>query len=155
MPDQLVPEQFAEVAKLSDEQRAKNRKAVTALSNPELTRQVIAEVNADYLSHQPRPLSAHLETMSDESFKELMGWVLFGRDYSPINGDPFEVLERYIRDATIYPREIQEIYLEQKPIGKYLRNAMVHIRTTTSRDIERAQKGEEYETSEEEEEDVD
>jgi hypothetical protein len=148
MTEQLVPEQFAEAARLSDEARAKHRQAVTAVGNPELTQQVQAEVNAEYMSGQPGPLYAYFEKMSDESFKELMGWVLFGRDYAPSDGDPSEVLGRYIRDATIYPRDVQEMYLEQKPVGKYLRNAMEHILTTTHRDIERAQ-DDNYETGEE------
>jgi hypothetical protein len=151
MTERLVPEQFAEIARLSDEARAKHRQAVTANSNPELTRQVLAVAEAEYMSLQPRPLFTYMATMSDESFKELMGWVLFGRDYTPRDGNPFEVLERYIRDATIYPRDVQEIYLEQKPIGKYLRKAMEHILTTTSRDIERAE-DDDYETGEEGEE---
>ncbi|MGD0788669.1 MAG: hypothetical protein ABR898_11840 [Terracidiphilus sp.] len=88
--------------------------------------------------------------MSDESFKELMGWVLFGRDYTPREGDPSVILGQYIRDAIIYPCDIQESYLEAKPIGENLRDAMKHLLTTTSKDIERAQK-DECETGEEEE----
>jgi hypothetical protein len=150
MPMQLVPEEFAEIAKLSDEERAESKQAVTAVSNPELAEQVRAHYLRERLGGTPRQaLSSQLQALSDESFKQLMGWVLFGRDYAPSKGDPSIVLEQYIRDATIYPRNYQESYLEQKPIGKYLRRAMEHILTTTSRDIERAQKAE-YEIDEEE-----
>jgi hypothetical protein len=153
MPKQLVPDQFVEIARLSDEERNKVRKAVTSNSNPEMTQQIIALSKAEYLSHQPSPVFAYLGKMSDESFKELMWWVLFGRDYTFVNGDPTEVLGRYIRDATIYPRDAQEIYLKQKPIGKYLRKAMEHLLTTTSRDIERAQSDEYEEEEDREDED--
>jgi hypothetical protein len=149
MPELLVPDQFAEIARLSDEERAQHRQAGADVSNPELPQQVLAEAKTAYISRRPRPLFAYLEAMSDKSFKELMGWVLFGRDYTPMDGDPTIVLGQYIRDATIYPRNIQEMYLAQKPIGKYLRSALEHILTTTSRDIERAQ-NENYEGNEEE-----
>jgi hypothetical protein len=57
MPRQLVPDQFVEIARLSDEERAKVRKAVTSNSNPEMAQQIISLVKAEYLSHQPSPVS--------------------------------------------------------------------------------------------------
>ncbi len=151
MVKQLVPEQFAEIARLSDETRAASRQEVGAASNPEMSEQVRAQYEKECLGGTPRQaLYERLGALSDESFKELMVWVLFGRDYKPIEGDPSLVLGRFITDAVIYPRDFQESYLEQKPIGRYLRDAMQHLLTTNSRDIERAQ-NDEYETDEEEE----
>ena len=147
----LVPEQFAEIARLSDEERTENRQAVTAISNSELTEQVRAQFDKERLGGTPRQaLFESLGALSDESFKELMGWVLFGRDYKPSDGDPVAILQRNIRDATIYPRNYQESYLEQKPIGKYLRSAMMKIQTVTPEDVERAQDSD-YEQGEDEE----
>ena len=95
MPTQLIPQQFAEIARLSDVVRADDIQAVTANSNPEMGKQVLAHFNRECLVGTPRQdLYAHLEALSDESFKELMGWVLFGRDYTPRDGDPTEVLGR-------------------------------------------------------------
>lgn len=151
MPNQLVPEEFAEIARLSDEARAEAKQAVTAISNPKLGEQALAQLDRECMGGTPRQaLDEHLRALSDESFKKLMGWVLFGRDYKPWNGDPSLVLGQCISDATIYPRHHQEGYLEQKPIGEYLRDAMRHILTTTSKDIERAQR-DEYETDDEDE----
>jgi hypothetical protein len=150
MTKPLVPEQFAEIARLSDQTRAEDDLSVTAESNPKLTEQVQAQFDKECLGGTPRQaLYENLSALSDESFKELMGWVLFGRDYTPREGDPSVVLGQYISDAIIYPRDIQESYLEAKPIGEYLRDAMKHLLTTTSKDIERAQK-DECETGEEE-----
>ena len=138
----LVPEQFAEIARLSDQSRAEDERSVTATRNPELADQVRAQYEKERLGgtlHQR--LYERLAELSDESFRELMGWVIFGRDYSPEEGDPTFVLGKYIRTAVIDPRNIQESYLEDKPIGEYLRNAMTYILTITSEDIERAQNG--------------
>jgi hypothetical protein len=140
MPEWLVPEQFAEIARLSDESRARDRQAVTAVSNPELGEQARALYEKERLGGTPREaLSELLRAMSDESFKDLIGWVIFGRDYTPREGDPSIALGRYINAAITHPRNIWEMYLEEKPIGEYLRSAMHFILTTTSRDIERAQ----------------
>jgi DNA-binding transcriptional ArsR family regulator len=129
-----MPPQFEEIARLSDIARAESARAVTSHSNPELTREVIAVVKAEYESGKPRALYSALMALSDESFKELTGWVLFGRDYSPDQGEPDEVLMRYIDSPEISPREAGVIYLERKPIGKYLRNAVEHLSGPSVRD---------------------
>lgn len=134
------PQEFAEIARLSDRTRADVGRAVTATGNPGLSKQVQAQVQKEYRGGTTRQaLFEHLGALSDDSFKELMGWMLFGRDYTPVDGDPYIVLERYISDAVIYPRAAQESYLEQKPIGEYLRNAEEHLESTTREDIESAQ----------------
>jgi len=68
-----------------------------------------------------------------------MGWTLFGRDYGPVLGDPWRVLDRFIREAVVHPRRYQEEYINEKPIGEYLREAVRHLEFTTIEDIENAQ----------------
>src|SRR5450631_4391825 len=82
-----MPPQFEEIARLSDIALAESALAVTSQSNPELTREVIAIVKAEYESGNPRALYSALMALSVELFKELTGWVLFGRDYSPDQGE--------------------------------------------------------------------
>jgi hypothetical protein len=151
MPKLLVPEQFAEIARLSDEERSEDSTATTDSGFGERAR---ARYVRERLGGTPTPRQAlfeHLEALSDESFKELLGWVIFGRDYEPGEGDPSIALGHYIDAAVIYPRNLQEMYLQEKPIGKYLRAATHSLLTTTSRDIERAQR-DEYDEDQQEEE---
>jgi hypothetical protein len=154
--ERLVPEQFAELARLSDLLRAEHVTVATVTGTSEALQRLRANLEKERLGGTPRQvLDAHLKAMSDESFKELTGWVLFGRQYTPLAGDPTEILAQYIKRATVFPRHAQVGYLERKPIGEYLRAAMKHIETTTSEDIARAQRRErgEYEEVDEVEED--
>ena len=151
MVEQLVPDQFVEIARLSDEADADSEQTITANSNPEMTEQAIADFQRQCLGGTPdRALYEYLSTMSDELFKELMGWVLFGRDYTPMDGDPERILGEYIRNAVIHPRQYEEVYLGQKPIGKYLRSAWRYM-LMTNEDLAQARR-DEGETGEDEEE---
>jgi hypothetical protein len=120
-----VPEKFAEIVKLNDE----DQRTDTRLS-PE------ARFEADVKRTGPKPLSVAIDALSDADFRDLMGWTLFGRDYSPDDGDPAEALVRFIREAVIYPRAAMGGYIEQKPIGEYLRAAVEHLERIPS-DAER------------------
>jgi hypothetical protein len=70
-----------------------------------------------------------VHALTDEDFRYLMGWTLFGRDYKPSEGNPHDALGEYVRKSVIYPRDVQESYLEDKPIGEYLRAAVEHLAT--------------------------
>lgn len=129
MPDN---EKFKHIERLSDAERDWYESHAGVHTAAEITPGALSEFEAEYTSKQPRPLSAAIDALSDADFKELMGWVLFGREYTPEDGDPCEVLSRYTQNAVIYPRDEQADYLEQKPIGKYLRKAIEHLETTTS-----------------------
>lgn len=105
-----IPEEFQDIARLNDAERRK-------------------EYNASeyWMRGEPSPLSSAMDALSEESFRELMGWVLFGRDYSTADGEPGEELGKYIRGAITEPRNLQTGYLEAKPIGEYLRQAVDHL----------------------------
>jgi hypothetical protein len=147
----ILPPEFEEIARLSDIARAESRQSSRAHSNPELTEHARAQLNAEYESGKPTPLFAAMMALSDESFKELSGWTLFGRDYTYAQGEPFQILQRYIDSPQINPREAAEAYLAQKPIGEYLRRAVDYLENTTNEDIERA--GDEESFDEDEDED--
>jgi len=120
----MMPEKFKVIAELSDAERREK-----------------SHVRQQECGNR---LYAAIRNLNDADLKNLSGWVLFGRDYSPEDGDPFEVLERYIREAVIYPSTSEIGYLAGKPIGKYLREAEGHLAGTTSEDIERAQNPEQF-----------
>ena len=147
MVEQL-PDRFVEIVRLSDAAVADSEQAVTANSNPEMSEQALADYERQLLGDTPeQELYEYLSAMNDESFRELMGWALFGRDYTPNDGDPYAVLGEYVRDAVIYPRDNEESYLAQKPIGEYVRKAWGYM-LMTSEDLARARSGED-ETGEE------
>jgi hypothetical protein len=134
----ILPPEFEEIARLSDIARAESGQTSKAHSNPELAEHARAGANAVYESGKPTPIFTAMMALSDESFKRLSGWTLFGRDYTYEQGDPFQILQRYIDSPQINPREAAEAYLSQKPIGKYLRRAVDYLENTTNKDIERA-----------------
>ena len=105
-----VPDKFREIARLSDEER-------TAAAQTSLKR------------FEPRPVAAAMQALSDEDFSYLMGWTMFGRDYKPSEGNPHDALGEYVRKSIVYPRDVQESYLEDKPIGEYLRAAIENLAT--------------------------
>jgi hypothetical protein len=127
-----IPAEFQEVARLSHEERSENGSPrAGAMTVGEVTEELMAE----YATRQPRPLVIAMDKLDDDCFRRLTGWVLFGRDYSPDDGAPYELLEHYIRTAVVRPREAQSGYLEGKPIGKYLRRATEHLSGNTQSDI--------------------
>lgn len=79
----MMPEKFKVIAELSDAERREK-----------------SQVRQQECENR---LYAAIRDFADADLKELSGWVLFGRDYAPEDGDPFVVLERYIREAVIYP----------------------------------------------------
>jgi len=99
-----VPERFREIATLSDKASAE-----------------------DAQSHTHAEVAAALHALSDEDFRYLMGWMLFGRDYQPSEGNPHDALGEYVRNSVIHPRDEKESSLENKPIGQYLRAAVEHL----------------------------
>ena len=132
-----VPEQFSEIARLSDEELSEQTYTAIPYDKAAAGEKAIAAMKADFARGGPKPVDAYLKSMDDQSFRELMGWTIFGRDYRPSAGDPSFVLARYIREAVIHPRDSMEGYLSNKPIGEYLRTALHRLLTTTSEDIER------------------
>lgn len=118
-----VPDKFAEIERLSDEERAE----VYSGSMPQPGR-----------TEKEQRLLAALKALSDDDFIQLKAWTLFGRDYSPNDGEPGIVLGDYERDALMEPREIEESMLEDKPIGEYLRAAVDHLQNTIPDEEQRA-----------------
>lgn len=121
-----VPEKFREIVRLSDEERAK-------VALPEGVDASVADMMA-----RPTPLTLAVDAISDEEFRSLMGWTIFGRDYKSDQGNPAEALAQYIRKSVIYPRANQGGYLEEKPIGEYLRAAIEHLTTSPDEKTRRA-----------------
>ena len=117
-----VPDKFREIARLSDEEYAEDARLHTDAEET-------AGVQAQLERRNPRPLAAAVQSLSDEDFRYLMGWTLFGRDYKPSEGNPYDALGEYVRKSVIYPRDVQESYLEDNPIGEYLRAAVEHLAT--------------------------
>lgn len=144
----MLPPEFEEIARLSEIARDETGQSSRLHWNPELTEHARARFNAEYESGKPTPLFAAMMALSDESFKELSGWTLFGCGYTHAQGDPFQILQRYIDSPQIHPRDAAEAYLSQKPIGKYLRRAVEYLENTTNEDIERAQDGESFDEDE-------
>jgi len=125
----LMPSEFEEIARLS----LKEHK-LTDIDNlkctPESIRRAINEFGSqlvDEQSRQSKPLAEAIYNLNERQFRELSGWVLFGRDYYPEDGDPFDQLSRYIREVITEPRDAQSAYLEAKPIGEYLCSAEQHL----------------------------
>jgi hypothetical protein len=122
-----MPAEFEEVVRISDAER------MTEDAGDDVNIGTHAErIFNRVRSRQMKPLSIAMDKLDDDSFRKLMGWVLFGREYSPEDGDPHQQLAGYIRNAVIRPRENQSAYLEEKPIGKYLRLALQHLSGETA-----------------------
>jgi hypothetical protein len=122
-----MPAEFEEVVRISDAERMAAGAGAEVHIGTESAR-ILERVR----SRQMEPLSIAMDKLDDDSFRKLMGWVLFGREYSPEDGDPHQQLAGYIRNAAIRPREDQSAYLEEKPIGKYLRLALQHLSGETA-----------------------
>lgn len=74
-----VPEKFAEIGSLSDEQRAKRK------------------------LHR-----GHAQYRSDEEFPYLKGWLLLGRGCKRTSGPPWEALENYVGSTKKRTNSISE-----------------------------------------------
>ena len=85
--------------------------------------EVIQYSEAERASGKPSKLVQAMDALDTESFRELCGLCIFGREYEITDGDPRQFLERCIQNVVISPREDQSGYLEDKPIGEYLRRA--------------------------------
>jgi len=101
----------------------------------EVVNWAMARFSAERTSGLPKPLLAAMDALSDEHFRQLKGWVLFGRDYSIEDGDALEQLREHIEKAIIEPRMAESAYLESKPIGQYLRQAEKHLLGTDQTDL--------------------
>ena len=129
---QVSPE-FVEVLRLSDEySRRYEERYPDTLPHKEVCKRVLEDANASFLSGEPEPLAAAIDALDDESLTKLSGWILFGREYSPDDGDPYEVLQNYTQTPFMNDREVESIYLRKKPIGKYLRRTLEHLSGSTA-----------------------
>ena len=121
-----MPSEFEEIARLS----LKEHKLINndnLKRTPGSIRRAIDEFESRLVGGQSGPLAEAINNLNNRQFRELLGWVLFGRDYYPEDGDPFDELSRYIREAIIEPRDAQSAYLEAKPIGECLFRAEQHL----------------------------
>ncbi len=134
-----VPERFAEIARLSDEDRAKHEKLLAGLHTAEEIAPVAQAMFEQERINGPSPLFFALNALNDEDAKQLTGWVLFGRDYDPTDddSDPATALSGFIQSAVIYPRDVNTDYLMGKPIGEYLQEAMLKL-LMTPEEVQRA-----------------
>ena len=138
MPKPSMPQKFAEIARLSDEDRAKDEKLFAGLHMAGEITPVAQAMFEDERIEGPSALFL-LNALNDEDAKQLTGWVLFGRDYDPSDddSDPAAPLSGFIPSAIIYPREVNTDYLMGKPIGEYLREAMAKLMMTPD-EVQRA-----------------
>ena len=122
----LLPSEFEEIVRLSlEEHRLTNNDNLKC--TPESIRRAIDEFGSRLVGEQSKPLAEAIYNLNNRQFRELIGWVLFGRDYYPEDGDPFDQLSKYIREAITEPRDAQSAYLEAKPIGEYLCRAEQYL----------------------------
>lgn len=122
----LMPSEFEEIVRLSlKEHKLINNDNLKC--TPGSIRKAISEFGSRLVGGQSGPLAEAIYNLDNRQFRELIGWVLFGRDYYPEDGDPFDQLSKYIREAITEPRNAQSAYLEAKPIGEYLCRAEQYL----------------------------
>jgi hypothetical protein len=121
-----MPGKFEMIARLSERERGvlESQSVQTIV---EVTEVVMGSLDAQYQKGQPNALLLAMDALDEQEFRELMGWVLFGREYVREDGDPYQQLRWHIRNAIVRPRGAQSSYLEQKPIATYLRKAEEHL----------------------------
>lgn len=118
-----LPEDFREIAELS--------RAVAGNSDGFSRMQWVAEVGEGtqgQSSEAARPqLVLALQRLDDDRLRELLGAVLFGRDYDQAHGSaPMRFLES-IRQARCHSRDFCTLNLMRRPIDQYLDRAAHHL----------------------------
>jgi hypothetical protein len=140
-----IPSEFIEILRLSDEYSRRHKERYpSSLSQKEVCKRVLEDGNVRFLSRNPEPLAAAIDALNDEDLQKLSGWILFGRDYSPNGGDPYEVLHNYVQTPIMNDHEVESTYLFKKPIGKYLRQALEHLSGSTAAAQEEEEAEEEF-----------
>jgi hypothetical protein len=74
-----------------------------------------------------RPVNSAFSKLSDEELKQLIGWIVFGRDYAGAE-NPVEQLAACIAEANVSDRKAAIVYAADKPIHKYLQKAEKTLR---------------------------
>lgn len=136
-----MPEKFEKIAEYSDEEYSHEEGGVVSLA--EIVPQIMTRIEEERESGQLSPLKTAINELDDQSFREITGWVSFGRSYRLEQGEATEVLQQYIREAVVKPRSAQSGWLEGMPIGEYLRSAVDHLNGNTP--FDENEEGDEYE----------
>lgn len=123
-----LPGDFREIAEL--------RRAVAETYTGASGSQKIMEIGGaerDQTCEEVRPrLILALERLDDDRLRELLGAVLFGRDYDPAHDHaPMRFLES-VRDARRHPRDFCILNLTRKPIAQYLDRAAHYLSQSRS-----------------------
>jgi hypothetical protein len=123
-----LPEDLRKIAELS--------RAVTETCKETPESQKIVEIGAsrrDQTCEEVRPrLILALERLDDDRLRELLGAVLFGRDYDPAHDlAPMRFLES-VRNARRHPREFCILNLTRRPIAQCLDRAAHHLSQSRS-----------------------
>ncbi len=123
-----LPEDFREIAELS--------RAVAEICDGISVSQKVVEIGSarrDQTSEEVRPrLVLALERLDDDRLRELLGAVLFGRDYDPAHATaPMQFLES-IRHARRHPRDFCILNLTRRPIAQCLDKAAHYLSQSRS-----------------------
>jgi hypothetical protein len=114
----IMPEEFAEIARLSLECCSRDK----GWRN-------MQQIFDDLQSHlvKLQPLKSAISKLSDERLKGLIGWTLFGRDCEG-DANPVEELAACIAQASVRDREAAIAYVMGMPIHKFLERAQENLR---------------------------
>jgi hypothetical protein len=119
----LIPPEFREIARLSDECNSAQLENLQPDATLGLSKELLRSYTERNRARFVEPLRFALSALSDDSLKEIMGWVLLGRDLYGISKNPRKELQHCIRYVVVNPRNITIDYLIRQPLGQYLRNA--------------------------------
>jgi len=121
-----IPEEFKGIVKLSDEQFTEHE----SFENDDAPLKSGFD-GGDLFAADPlrEALVERLKELNDEEFLCLLNWVDFGREYSPSDGRPEKVLQRYLKGKLHESRDTKESILAEMPIGQFLRAAVEHLKS--------------------------
>jgi hypothetical protein len=118
-----LPEDYREIAALS-------RAMAEACDQDSISHNIveIGRARRDQVPEMVRPsLVLALERLDNDRLRELLGAVLFGRDYVPAQGPaPLRFLES-IRVARRHPRDFCVLNLTRRPIAQFLERAAHYL----------------------------
>lgn len=114
----IMPEEFAEIARLSLECWSPDKGWQTIA-------RMLENLPAQHVKRQP--LESAISKLSDERLKALIGWTLFGRDCAGV-ANPAEELAACIAQASVRDREAAIAYVMGMPIHKFLKRAQENLR---------------------------
>jgi hypothetical protein len=116
----IIPEEFAEIARLSLERWSLEKGRQEAPRSFEDVQFHLAKLE---------PLRSAISKLSDDRLKELIGWTLFGRDCERVE-NPAEELAACIAEASVGDRDGTIAYVMGMPIHKYLKRAQENLRNS-------------------------